>query len=90
MLGYNHEWRLISPVMTVNELFAVTKGKGCLEPMDELENQTPCQSMEAAFHENIYFYLFYFPVQAAMSQHFGWYGVHLVGVYIHCCNMAVC
>lgn len=61
MLGYNHEWRLISPVTTVDELFAVTKGKGCLEPMDEFENQTPCQSMEAAFHENIYFLSLLFP-----------------------------
>ena len=33
MLGYNHEWRLISPVTTVDELFALTKEKGCLEPM---------------------------------------------------------
>jgi hypothetical protein len=33
VLGYNHEWRLISPVTTVDELFALTKEKGCLEPM---------------------------------------------------------
>ncbi len=88
MLGYNHEWRLISPVTTVDELFAPSKGMR-LPRADELDNQTPCQSMEAAFHENNYYFHFSFPAQAAMSQHFGWYEVHLVGVYIHCCNMAV-
>jgi hypothetical protein len=66
VLGYNHEWRLISPVTTVDELFAPTKEKR-LPRADKLENQTPCQSMEAAFHDKQLFFQFYFPAQAAMS-----------------------